>query len=196
MAGELEQAKRRLRRSLGARRRSLAPDFVQRAGERMAAHFAADPVLRRALRTALYAAQPDEMPTQPLFEALAPAVRLLPRLRGERLEFAVVETWGALRPGRFGVLEPPADAPARTPGADDVVLLPGVAFDGLGRRLGRGGGHYDRAFPPGTRGPRLVGAAFAFQIVEEVPHGSHDRIVDAIVSEEGVRWVPDGADGE
>ena len=56
-----------------------------------------------------------------------------------------------------------------------------------GHRLGRGGGHYDRALAGSSA--LLVGAAFALQLVERVPHDSRDRSVDAIVTEHGVHWV-------
>jgi 5-formyltetrahydrofolate cyclo-ligase len=85
----------------------------------------------RAARVALYAATPDELPTRPLFEGLTATrtVRLLPRIRGNALEFAAVERWDELRPGRYGVLEPPADRPRVALGPGDAVVVPGVAFD-------------------------------------------------------------------
>ncbi len=54
------------------------------------------------------------------------------------------------------------------------------------RSLGRGGGHYDRAFPPGTAGALLVGVGYAFQLVDAVPCGPGDRRLDLIVTEAGV----------
>jgi 5-formyltetrahydrofolate cyclo-ligase len=66
-----------------------------------------------------------------------------------------------------------------------VVIVPGLAFDAAGRRLGRGAGHYDRAFPAGRQGaPLLVGVGYAFQLVDEVPAGPHDRRMDVVVTEE------------
>ena len=67
-------------------------------------------------------------------------------------------------------------------------LLPGLAFDCRGGRLGRGGGYFDRAFPPGTDAPRLIGVGYAFQVIQRVPSHSRDRYVDAIVTEQGLRW--------
>ena len=90
------------------------------------------------------------------------------------------------------MLEPPSGAAVR-PAAGDVVVVPGVAFDRAGGRLGRGRGYYDRAFPVGEAdAPRLVGFAYAVQLVEHVPCDSRDRRVDAIVTEEGVHRVTSG----
>jgi len=106
------------------------------------------------------------------------------------LVFHRVDAWDELRPGRLGILEPAASAPVRTLGPHDVVLVPGVAFDQQGHRLGRGAGCYDAAFPPGAASPALLfGIAYEFQIVESVPHDSRDRRVDGIVTERTIRRI-------
>jgi len=89
-----------------------------------------------------------------------------------------------LLPGPFGNHEPAEDAPAPPP---DLVLVPGLAFDRSGFRLGRGGGFYDRfleslSFPR----PVLCGVCFSRQIVPAVPREPHDARVDWILTEEGV----------
>jgi len=77
--------------------------------------------------------------------------------------------------------------------AGDVVVVPGVAFDARGRRLGRGAGCYDRTFPADQRpAPVLIGAAGGAQLVDSVPSGSHDRAMDAIVTERALRWMKGG----
>ena len=73
-----------------------------------------------------------------------------------------------------------------------MAFVPGMAFDAAGGRLGRGRAHYDRTFPEHAESPCLVGVAFARQVVAEVPRDSHDRAMDAIVTEDGLRWI-DGA---
>jgi len=172
-----------------ARRRDVPSEVADSAGEAVAHIVAEAPAVLRARRVALYADAGGELPTRNVFERLAAADRptLLPRVRGEGLEWAAVRDWSSLRPGRFGILEPlgPAD-PA--PGPADLVLLPGLAFDETGWRLGRGGGFYDRAFPDPERAPLRVGIGFAFQRIASVPHDSRDRRVDAIVTELGWVW--------
>ena len=127
---------------------------------------------------------------RPLFDAIrrAGGVPLMPRVRGRRLEFVAVRNWDDLRAGAFGVLQPSAGRDAQRLLARDVVVLPGLAFDRIGGRLGRGQGYYDRTFAAAAPTPLRIGACYDFQLVERVPHGSHDRRVDAIVTERGMIW--------
>jgi len=172
-----------LRRELLARRKQLAPDARVAAGEAVAHHVLQLPQVARAARIALYAALSDELPTRPLFEALASlrCERLLPRVEGSRLVFVPISAWDELVPGAFRVPEPPGTPVRLRPG--DVAVVPGVAFDRAGNRLGRGSGHYDRTFA--GSGPLLVGIGFQLQLVASVPHDSRDRPMDVIVTELG-----------
>lgn len=190
--GDVARQKRRLRGELLRRRRAVDPAEREAAGAAVARSLLAMPQIGRARRIALYAALPDELPTRPIFEALERLgrPRLFPRIAGsagDRLEFAPVDAWDELLPGPLGVLAPPARRAALSLGPEDVALVPGVAFDREGRRLGRGGGHYDRAFAAG--GAFLVGIAFELQWVPRVPCDSRDRSMDAIVTERGA-WLP------
>ena len=86
-------------------------------------------------------------------------------------------------PGYRGILEPDPALPRVDVGAIDWVLVPGVAFDAAGRRLGYGGGYYDRLLalmPPAT--PRVAGA-FDVQLVPVVPAAPHDLVVDTLATE-------------
>ena len=189
---DLDERKRRLRRELLARRRALADPAREAAGHAVVALLDTFEPFLRASTVALYAALPDELPTRPCFERLRRrgARVLLPRMAGERtLRFHPVDRWEELAPGRYGVLEPPAGSGGLPPGEAEVVLVPGVAFDPAGHRLGRGGGFYDAAFPPGGARPLLVGLGFELQVIEAVPCGSWDRTLDAVVTEQLLRRV-------
>jgi 5-formyltetrahydrofolate cyclo-ligase len=187
---DLEVAKRRLRCEMAARRRGVRRDVLEAAGREVAARLAGCPAFLAARRIAFYAALPDELPTRACFEAALErgCCALFPAVEGERrLVFRPVERWEDLRPGRYGVPEPPKTGPAVRPTKADLVLVPGVAFDADGHRLGRGGGCYDAAFPPGASAPLLYGVGFEFQVLDAVPHGSRDRRMDAIVTERIIR---------
>ena len=194
MDDALAAAKGRLREVLAAQRTGRRDASI--AGDRVARALATRREVVGAGHVALYAALPDEVPTRPSFEVLREAgiARALPCPGpGGRLEFRQVEDWDELRPGRWNVLEPPPTAHVCALAEADVVLVPGVAFDRSGNRLGRGGGHYDATFPPGEAAPLLVGVAWEFQLVDAVPHGSRDRRVNAIVTERGWVWPAGGA---
>lgn len=188
--------KRALRTELLRRRRELPGRIRREAAARVASAFTADRRVREARRVGIYAATVYELPTRPTFDRLREqrAEVLLPRLAGAGLEFAPIAQWTELEPGPFRVLAPPPERTAVALGPEDVVLVPGVAFDEQGGRLGRGGGHYDRSFPLDA-GPWLVGAAFECQLVAWVPRHSRDRSMDAIVTERGLRRVSSSASG-
>jgi 5-formyltetrahydrofolate cyclo-ligase len=110
----------------------------------------------------------------------------VPRVNQERrmLEIhAVCDAASEIAPGYRGIPEPRADCPPVAVATIDWVLVPGVAFDAEGRRVGYGGGYYDRLLPLLERGAARVAGAFELQVVEHVPAAPHDTTVDAIVTE-------------
>lgn len=91
--------------------------------------------------------------------------------------------------GPLGVREPGLASPAIDPDAFDVVLVPGLAFDRAGRRLGRGGGYYDRflgSLASGARETTFIGVCWSGQIVSNVPTGPLDRRVHMLLTEHGL----------
>jgi len=190
---DLAAEKRRIRRGAAARRREITPEGAADAAERICRALCSVFEFDTRLRVGLYAALPDEVPTRPLFDALVNSgvECLFPRVADDgRLDFARATRWEDLRVEAFGVLAPDASAPAASFAAGDLVVVPGVAFDRRGARLGRGGGCYDRTFPPGA-GPAvlLCGMAYEVQIEDSIPTTSHDRGMDAIVTEQEFRWT-------
>lgn len=92
-----------------------------------------------------------------------------------------------LRAGRWGILEPVSPDWAGDEEAIDCMVVPGVAFDRDGGRLGHGGGYYDRmAVEPCVKGAWKVGLAFDFQVFDRVPRVAHDVPMDAVVTESRV----------
>jgi 5-formyltetrahydrofolate cyclo-ligase len=103
----------------------------------------------------------------------------VPRLRFHRQESGV-----RLRKGRFGIKEPPETSPEVRPGEVAVMIVPGLAFDAAGRRVGFGGGYYDGVIDEARAGGAvLIGFAYDFQIVDTCPAGPDDRSVDLIVTD-------------
>ena len=193
---ELAERKRRLRRELRERVRGLSPAQADEAARRAASWLARSPELAGATRVIVYASLPDELPSRPLFEAVCAAGRpaLLPRPGPHGiLEVAGVARWEELVPGRYGVPEPPAARSGSDLAAGDLVLVPGLAFDRAGNRLGRGAGWWDRTLAAAAGAElRAVGVGFACQLIEAVPHGPGDRAMHAILTEAGWHRVSGG----
>ena len=106
-----------------------------------------------------------------------------PRAQGDGpLTFHRVPDGEVLRPGSFGIAEPLAHWPQLTP---SLLLVPLLAFDGKGTRLGQGGGHYDRTLE--KLDVPAIGVAYAGQEVDFVPLAAHDRSLTAVLTELGLR---------
>lgn len=126
-----------------------------------------------------------EIDPRPLMAALAKAglTIALPRMeaRDSHPRFLVWEDAGALKPDAYGMLAPPSHAREVTP---KMVLTPLLAFDRAGRRLGQGGGHYDRTLAwLKPQGAIAVGIAFSAQEMPDLPEGPLDQRLDWVVTE-------------
>ncbi len=191
MSSQLIESKRRLREQISQLRKDVTAAESARAGQAAARALMDLELARRAKQIALYAALSYELPTRPLFDAVVEktGAALLPRTADPLgLEFFAVARWEDLRPGTFGVLEPRNDGTAVRLMPGDLVVVPGVAFDEDGYRLGHGKGYYDRTFAAELGdAPTLVGFGYEFQIVDAVPHDHRDRQMDAIVTDRKVR---------
>lgn len=122
---------------------------------------------------------------------------VIPLCRPEdrRLTTCLLCAFAELEPGHYGIREPKAEIVRTVPREEiDAVLIPAVAFDRRGYRVGYGGGYYDRFLPEVPRAAR-IGAAFSRQIVAEIPADSHDVPTDRIVTEEEIIIPNRGASG-
>ncbi len=168
-----QDAKAELRERLQAWRRSLTDLQIQRWSEAIGSELLGLAPLGAARCVLGFVSLRREPQMHAVLEALGVrGVRILwPRVRAERLELVAS-------------LE---DGPVISPEAVDVALVPGLGFDARGRRLGRGGGHYDRLLPLLRPDCLRVGVCFEGQIVPAVPVEPWDQAVDLVVSETGVR---------
>ncbi len=134
----------------------------------------------------LYSALPDEVQTQQLIDELTAEGKLvvLPKVTGEtEMELRHYTGSNDLEKGAFGILEPTGEL-FTDDGSIDVAVIPGMAFDTAGHRLGRGKGYYDRML---SRMPEVykIGICFPWQIVDEVPSDEHDIVMDCVISRSG-----------
>lgn len=179
-----------LRQSMKARRAALGAAQRARAGDAVAEHLFALPAVRRARRIAGYWAFAGELPLHAVHARVrAPQQYFLPRLGNDRrLRFAQWQPDGELVPNRYGIPEPDI-ALERCLEAEalDVILLPLLAFDAAGHRLGTGAGWYDRTLHAHVDGkPLLIGIGYGFQQVESIAAAPWDVPMHWIVTETGV----------
>jgi len=183
-----------IRREMRARRKALSPEAKAWAAgivcDKILAHPGVTAVLdpsdgRGAL--AVYLASPDEIDlTAVIKEMFSRGVTVVaPRWNGKTYELAKLNSLidADLREGPMGILEP-KDAEIFPPNEVAVWLVPGIAFTRDGKRLGYGGGWYDRLMAAAGKQATKVGVAYAFQIVDDLPIEPHDiRVDDVAVNE-------------
>jgi 5-formyltetrahydrofolate cyclo-ligase len=194
----LDPPRAALRREARARRRALPAAERHATSLAVARHLAATGWLHPGLRLAAYVALPEEIDVSAcLHLALRHGCGLwLPRIespRAGRMVFAPA-TRGALRLNAFGIPEP---ATPQRLGSRwmQLILVPLVAFDDRGARLGMGGGFYDRILAwrrwrTSWHGPRLVGIAHSSQRVGRIAALPHDVRLDAVITEQGLIRFP------
>lgn len=173
-----------LRSSARSARRGLDDTERRDASDAAVARLLALPELRRAGTVLLYAPLREE--ADPATTAL-PVLRqrgvrtLFPRVRGDDLELVAATDLTGLALGYRGIREPAG--PTVDAEEVDVAVVPGVAFDVLGGRLGQGGGHYDRLLQLLADECVRIGFCFSCQVVPFVPCEPHDEPVDLVVTE-------------
>jgi len=129
------------------------------------------------------AIQKEIDPSELLAGARASGKRVgLPRVVDDVLALHEFRDVSELAEGAFGVLEPAASAPVIAPAEVDLVIVPGLAFDARGHRLGYGRAFYDRLLPGMTKAFRL-GFAYDFQLVMELPNDAHDIPMHAVATD-------------
>jgi 5-formyltetrahydrofolate cyclo-ligase len=193
----LREQKRALRRAMAEQRDALSPERRAALAARAAEKFLELPAARLARTVAGFVSTRSEIDTAPLLAELRRRGTrvVLPRvstgLLPPRLRFHRADERSELVFGIFGLLEPRADAPEVAAHDIDLFMVPGLAFDPRGTRVGYGGGYYDelaayvRAHPDAAEA-RFVGYAFGFQMVEACPTGEWDVPLDDVVTDERV----------
>lgn len=190
-------SKAQLRVKMRARRARLTLDEQRRAAARVLAQLATTREFLVSRRIACYLPNDGEIDTGAIIERIRRMHKVvylpvLSRWRHDRLWFAAALPETELVPNRLGILEPRVPARARLRAENlDLILLPLVAFDLRGNRLGRGAGFYDRSLAflrrrRFLRKPRLFGLAHDFQRVPKIGADPWDVALDGVVTERTV----------
>jgi len=188
----LHRTKTEVRRALAEARRSLTVSERRERSQRIAASCRALAGFSSAEVVCSYVDFRDEVETAGLIAELLQegrrvAVPVHQHGAAAPLLFVEIHSLSELVRSHYGILQPPLAADHLVPTtAIPLFLVPGLAFDPAGRRLGYGLGCYDRAFADAAPGALKVGLAFELQILERVPADPHDVPMDFVVTEDRV----------
>ncbi len=174
-----------LRAAIRARAAALDPAERRRSDQTLTDRFLTLPWTAQAHTVLLFCGVGTEPDTRPLLEGLWRSGKrvLLPRcLPGRAMETRLVRSWAELRPGAYGIPEPGDACPVVEKGAIDLILVPALCYDLSRRRLGQGGGYYDRYLT--GFGGRTAGLCRACLLQKTLPVEDHDRAVDLVLTEE------------
>jgi len=178
--------KRSLRQQILARRRALGHDQWLASSRSAQRRLIALDEFARAACIALYSPAHNETDTSGILEAAFAAGKrvLYPAVCGERMVFRQVEEIRSLTAGSFGILEPCPTGVDHHADEPDLIVVPGVAFDLHGHRVGYGKGYYDRFLQHPGRTAHLVGLCHDFQLIDgEIPAQEHDIRMELIVTD-------------
>ena len=186
--------KKALRRDLLARRRAMDQAVWQTASKAAQQRLANLELFQQAGSIALYSPIQLEVDTELLFTtALSAGKRVLyPVVCGNNLLFREVSETSQRTAGAFGILEPCIVGEDHSLAAVDLIVVPGVAFDLLGHRIGFGKGYYDRCLSQHQKHGTLVGLCHDFQLLDEIPAEGHDIRMQYVVTDTRVIKVVTG----
>lgn len=181
MAGLSKEGLRRLFRE---KRSALSAETRAEASTQIVDHLVAQEAFQESMGIGAYWSLEEEVDTRALIEKCFEMGKrvYLPRVNKEetRLEFCLfLGDVADLRPGPFQIQEP--TTPESPSESIDLIVVPGLAFDMRGHRLGYGAGYYDRFLA--NKQAHLAGVAFDIQTIDILPVGDHDVAVDMVVTE-------------
>lgn len=175
--------KRELRQQIRTQKRRLSAAELAVMSEDICSKVLALASWQEAGTLLLYYPLPDEVDVRLLIKDAFESGKkvLLPVVKGDELELHLYEGEASLKEGAFGIMEPTGllFVPIHYDEIE-LAIIPGMAFDSAGHRLGRGKGYYDRLLP-NLRDAKLIGVCFPFQFLEEVPAEAHDISVCKVI---------------
>ena len=186
----IQPNKENIRADFRAIRRHLPIDYRREAALAAANLLASQDLFQHSQHIASYLAYHAELDTQAFIRQIWQAEKkcYLPRLTSDKsLQFALYAENDPLDSNQYGILEPLSTVAIKPAEQLDLVVVPLVAFDVFGHRLGTGGGYYDRTFAfkqaTADKKPRLIGFAYAAQQTALLPFDEWDVFLDGVVTE-------------
>lgn len=184
--------KDRLRMRLLGRRKSIAPGDRCIWDSEIALHLLRLPEYETASKLLIYLSTPWEVSTQaPIAHAIGIGKLVaVPRWGGGRMEFCQFTDYNLMTPGRKGILQPTVDIDPLTDLSDAICVVPALAVDTCGMRIGYGGGYYDR-FLSEFKGYSVI-LAYDSMVLPKLPSEPHDLAVNGIITPNGVIRINEG----
>jgi len=178
------QRKSDLRRTMRQLRREAAPELIEKEAVAAIGRVVSDPAVAATAVVMLYCSLPDELPTDRIFRALwqmgkQTVVPVVDGVATMHLAECLPSDLEEPAAGAFGIREPQREA-FMDYASVGVAIVPGMAFDRDGWRLGRGRGYYDRFLPLLPNATR-IGLCHSFQLIGSVPHAAHDVRMHRII---------------
>jgi len=173
--------KKSLRKKIREQKRAMTPEQIQQISEKLGELFRASEQYRNAKTIYGYLPYNQEVRTVPMLQrALDEGKKVaVPKVYGDEMRFIYLNDLNRVEKSDYGIPEPIEDGPV----ADDetaLVLMPGLAFDKEGHRIGYGGGYYDKFLAAEPTHPTLA-LCYEFQMVEQLPTEEFDIPVDCVI---------------
>ena len=173
--------KKALRKAIRQQKAAMTPEQIEKASAELCRQFLATEQYQKATTVYGYLPYNQEVRTEPILEhALRDGKQVaVPKIFGDKMEFIYLSGLDAVAPGYAGIPEPVADEPVARD-ATALVLMPGIAFDKSGHRVGYGGGYYDR-YLAREPGHPTVALCYGFQLFESLDTEEFDVPVDLVL---------------
>lgn len=183
---EILKIKTDLRKQMKLRLKAMTREEKQALDEKICERVLGIPEIAEAKKIYGYMSLSWETGTEELLKKFwdRGVLVALPKVLGSKMKFFEVKSLDDLEEGAFHILEPGASC-KQVLWPDAVMLVPGLAFSKDGRRLGKGGGYYDK-FLMKEPEHKTIALAYEFQITDEIPVQEHDRLVDMVLTESGM----------
>ena len=182
----VEKLKSIFRQNLKTQRAQVTLETAKEAGENLWGQLKEEVLFQKAKRIAAFTSTGTEISTYPLLEGILKSGKELYLPKTEKnqplIHFHAVTDLNTLVMGSFDIKEP-AGGPIIQPSKIDLLLVPGLAFDNRGHRLGYGKGYYDRFIKILDPKCYKLGIAYYFQIINKIPDAEHDIPVNAVLTD-------------
>lgn len=186
MADTILKLKSVFRENVKKQRAKVTPQEAQEASLSLWLQLKEDVIFQKAERIAAFCSAGTEIDVTPLLSGILKSGKelYLPKTDQTKtvMEFHSISNLKKLIPGPLDILEPP-DGKTIAPKHIDLILVPGLAFDNRGNRLGYGHGYYDRYLKLVDPKCFILGVAYSFQIIDKTPKTNHDIPVHAVLTE-------------